>query len=223
MAYMQSLRSGCKDVFNSYLVSDATYDGELEIPNLSATNDIPESLIPFSQALNSTKYSSWIHFYEDDVRFDRIWKEPKRYLPIIKKFAGAITPDFSLYRDMPLVMQHWNIYRNRSIGHWLQTNNIPTIPNLRWADNRTYATCCLGIPQNSTIAVSTHGCIKHTIDRRLFIEGLDHVIAAVNPQVIIVHGRAPLQIFGLYEASGIKVIQFDSAFAQAHESVKGGH
>ncbi len=65
------------------------------------------------------------------VAFERIWTTPNKYLPIIKKFRGVITPDFSVYRDMPLVMQQWNIYRSRAIGHWLQEkrcNGYPEYP-----------------------------------------------------------------------------------------------
>ena len=79
-------------------------------------------LIAFSKAIRSTDFDTWIHFYEDDVAFERIWNTPNKYLPIIKKFKGVITPDFSVYRDMPLVMQQWNIYRSRAIGLMLYHN-----------------------------------------------------------------------------------------------------
>ena len=62
--------------------------------------------------------------YEDDYRFERIWRNPRQYLNVLKRYNGVILPDFSLYRDMPLVMQLWNIYRSRAIGFWLQLNGI---------------------------------------------------------------------------------------------------
>jgi len=60
-----------------------------------------------------------------------------------------------LVRNMPLVMQLWNIYRSRAIGCWLQRNDVKVIVNIRWGDCRTYRCCCDGVSQNSTIAVGT--------------------------------------------------------------------
>lgn len=79
------------------------------------------------------------------MSFERLWNQPNKYLPILKKYAGVISPDFSVYRDMPLVIQQWNIYRSRAVGHWLQENGIPVITNVRGSDNRTYELCCTGV------------------------------------------------------------------------------
>lgn len=138
-------RSGCKDVFHAFLVKNASYDGNLEMPCIKAEDAVPQNVITFSKAVRSKEYDNFVHFYEDDVNFERIWNNPNRYLPILKKFDGVISPDFSLYRDMPLVMQQWNTYRSRAIGHWLQTNGITVIPNIRFADERSFAFCCDGI------------------------------------------------------------------------------
>ena len=153
-------RNGCKDVFHAFLVKNAQFDTELEIPCIKPESSIPQKLIPFSKAVGGTDYNCFVHFYEDDANFERLWNNPQKYLPVLHKYKGVITPDFSLYRDMPLVMQQWNTYRSRAIGHWLQENGIPVIPNVRWGDERTYDLCCAGVPRNSTIAVGSHGCIK---------------------------------------------------------------
>ena len=108
MSRINSQRKGCKDVFKSYLVANATYDGFLEIPTIEYGIYRPKKLISFSKAISSHDYDCWVHFYEDDAAFERIWNNPTKYLPILKRFAGVISADFSLYRDMPLVMQYWN-------------------------------------------------------------------------------------------------------------------
>lgn len=121
-------RKGCKDVFRSFLVRNATYDGSLEMPCIKSVDVIPHKLTVFSKSIRSKDFNSFVHFFEDDVQFERIWNAPNRYLPILKNFDGVITPDFSLYRDMPLVMQEWNTYRNRAIGYWLQEKALPLFP-----------------------------------------------------------------------------------------------
>ena len=150
------------------------------------------------------------------MSFERLWNQPSKYLPILKKFKGVISPDFSVYRDMPLVMQQWNIYRSRAIGHWLQENGIPVITNVRWSDQRTYDLCCTGAPHNSIISVGSHGGIKLVREREFFIKGLDYVISKLQPKTIIVYGTAPDEIFSKYRDAGINILQFDSDYMIAH-------
>ena len=216
MSHLNGTRNGCKDVFNAFLVENATYDTEMEIPCIAPESDLPERLIPFSKAVGGTDFDAWVHFFEDDVAFERLWKSPLRYLPILKRYNGVITPDFSLYRDMPLVMQLWNVYRSRALGHWLQKNGVHTIVNTRWGDERTFDTCCAGVPNRSTIAVGSHGCIKHSQEREYFVQGLEYVVCALEPKTIIVYGTAPEEVFGFCKARGIQIIQFDSEFMTSH-------
>lgn len=218
MAEINSARSGCKDVFHAFLVENATYAGDLEIPRIAPEDSLPMELIRFSKAVSTKEGNpnAWVHFYEDDAAFERLWNNPRKYLPILKRFGGIITPDFSLYRDMPLVMQHWNIYRSRAIGYWLQGNGVPVIVNVRYGDNRTYATSCLGVSKDCSIAVGSHGCLKLKKDREVFSKGLDYAVRILTPKVIIVYGAAPDSIFDKYRDAGIRVLQFDSDFAIAH-------
>ena len=216
MSQINSTRSGCKDVFRAFLVKNATYSGEQEIPCLKKATAIPNSMILFSKAISSHSFSSWICFYEDDANFERLWNNPQKYLPILKRFAGVISPDFSLYRDMPLVMQEWNVYRGRAIAHWLQENGVPVIPNIRWGDERTYELCCSGIQHGGTIAIGSHGCVKLLQERTPFTKGLDYVIKRIQPDTIVVYGKTPDIIFDEYRKSGIVVKQFESDFCIAH-------
>lgn len=216
MSYKNSTRSGCKDVFRSFLVKNAQYSGRFEIPIIPKTAAKPNKLIPFSKSIGSCDFDSWVHFYEDDVNFERIWNTPQKYLPILKKFKGVITPDFSLYRDMPLAMQIWNTYRGKAIGNWLVENGISTIPNVRWGDQRTFDFCCNGIAQKGTIAIGSHGCIKLLTERPFFEAGLEHVVKTILPRTIVVYGAAPDNIFDKYVKCGIDIIQFDSVYMSTH-------
>lgn len=116
MSSINKERTSCRDVFNAFLVTLATYSGIYEFPKLNPTQHIPNKVIAFSKAISCNDYNQWVHFYEDDYLFERLWKNPKKYIEILKRYKGVILPDFSLYRDMPLAMQIWNIYRSRAIG-----------------------------------------------------------------------------------------------------------
>ena len=194
MSKINSTRSGCKDVFHSYLVSDASYDGDLEIPIIQPIDKLPNRLISFSKAMRTDDYDQWVHFYEDDAGFERVWNRPNIYLQRLKRFNGVITPDFSLYRDMPLVMQQWNLYRGKALGHWWQANGMNVHANVRFADYRSFAFSCLGAPRYAPICIGTHGCLKNRKDRELFKAGLNFVVHKLHPSQIVFYGALPTDV-----------------------------
>lgn len=221
MTKVNKERKGCVDVFNSFLVVLATYAGVFEFPILKPCYEWPNRLLAFSRCIASKDYDYWIHFYEDDYLFERLWRNPKKYLPILQRFNGVILPDFSLYRDMPLVMQLWNIYRSRAIGFWLQANGVKIIPNVRFGDKRTYYCCSDGLAKHSVIAIGTHGTLKNKMDREIFVKGLEVIVRRLQPIAIVVYGSAPEEIFSKYRELGIKIICFESDFGKAMKLKKG--
>jgi len=118
------------------------------------------SLLPFNYAKTASKADNecFLHFFIDDYQFERLWRSPKEYLPLIKRFAGAIAPDFSAYMDMPLPMIRWNEYRRRALAHYWQQNGIDVVPCLSWADKETFSFMFDGLPKRAAVAVSTVGC-----------------------------------------------------------------
>lgn len=209
---IQSNRAGCKDVFKAFLVENAKYEGELEIPIIKGIKDVPNKVISFVEAMSkSTKnFNQWVHFYIDDVLFLKIWNNPRSVIKRLRKFKGVILPDFSVYRDMPLAMQFWNIYRSRAIGNYLQSNGIKVITNIRYGDERTYACACLGAPHKSIIAIGTHGAIKNKIDREYLDRGFDYVVKELEPKVIVIYGGITKHIQLVCEDKKIKIINFRS-------------
>lgn len=219
MSRINSIRSGCRDVFHAFLVKNANYDSLLEIPCLKLETQKPNKVVSFTKALRSTEYDAWVHFYEDDANFERLWNKPHVYLPIPKKFKGVISPDFSVYRDMPLIRQYWNIYRSRAIAHWLQENGVVVIPNIRFGDERTYKLSCAGITKHGVIAVGSHGGMKLVVERAYFQRGLNYVIESLKPSALIVYGAMPQEVFAPYQEMGIEILQFDSEFMQSRKAV----
>ena len=212
-------RKSCKDVFNAFLVSMANYAGLFEFPCILPTYDVPKKLIPFSKAVSCKEYDQWVHFYENDYLFERLWRRPRKYLEILRKYQGVILPDFSLYRDMPFVMQLWNIYRSRAIGHWLQINGITVIPNIRFGDRRTYRICCDGIQKNCVISLGALGNLKNPVNREIFLKGLDYVINRLKPTVVIIYGNVPERYIQKYIDDGINIVIFPSDSATSHKEV----
>lgn len=219
MAKLQSKRKNCRDVFNAFLVALAYYAGIFEFPIIQPVYDKPNRLIVFSKAISSHDYDQWVHFYEDDYEFERIWRNPRRYLFILKRYNGVILPDFSVYRDMPFVMQLWNIYRSRAIGFWLQQNGIKVIVNVRYGDWRTYYCCCDGVPTGCVIAVGSNGILDDKDDRKFFATGLRIVVRRLKPTTIVVYGGTPSEIFDVYRKAGIEVLSFETDFTTSRKKV----
>ena len=63
-----------------------------------------------------------VHFYMDDYKFECVWNQPERYLRKLSQYRFVLTPDFSLYTNMPLAMQIWNVFRGQWCGAFWQAN-----------------------------------------------------------------------------------------------------
>ncbi len=148
-----------------------------------------------------------------------LWNNSKKYLSRLRKFKGVISPDFSMYRNMPFVMQMWNTYRSRALANWLQSNGIEIIPNVRFGDERTFSFCFDGIEKNRVVAVGTYGCIKRKEDKIFFKIGLARMVQRLSPKTIIVYGSAPDSIFKSYKDMGINIIAFESEFSKSRKQV----
>jgi len=198
------------DVFKSELVKGAFLSSKHEFPIVRKTDFKPESAIPFEKASKCTKHDQWVHFFTHDRQFQCIWNNPKQYLEMLKRFDGVITPDYSLYRDLPVAMQIWNTYRNRAIAYWLQSNGVNIVLNVRWGDERTYTFAFEGIEQGGTVAVSTNGCIRNKLDRYFFKKGLAKMVETIQPDTIVNYSYTPDDIFSQYMDAGIKIIEIEN-------------
>ena len=62
--------------------------------------------------------------------------------------------------------------------------------------------------------------MKNSLDREIYIRGLDIVIKKLQPIAIVIYGSAPESVFSKYREQGIKLIQFESDFAIAMKQAK---
>lgn len=129
------LTDGC----NPELVKGAEFDGIFEIPVIKRPKKIviPQNLVPFSKMDKADRRTFAVCEYENDSEFRDLLLNPDAYIEILKQYQGFISPDCSLYRDMPLAIQITNIYRNRAIGYCFQKHGVYVIPCVRWGDERT--------------------------------------------------------------------------------------
>lgn len=125
--------------------------GKYNMPIITKTDYVPEELIGFNYMLSSVKKNKGIHCFVDDYQFERLWKQPMEYYEKIKEYDCFLSPDFSLYMDMPYAMKIWNVYRSRLIGQIYQNMGIEVIPTINWAEKETFEFCFDGIEQGELL------------------------------------------------------------------------
>ena len=103
------------DGFAPEFVEGALLEEFFNIPLLEPVKEliVPQGIIPFSQRRRSRDHGEFVAFYEHGVKFSDFVLRPEFYSEELCRFRGVITPDCSLYRDMPLGAQVLNAYRNR--------------------------------------------------------------------------------------------------------------
>jgi hypothetical protein len=162
--------------------------GKYDMPVIHAVDHVPKDLIAFNYMLTSDKYDCGIHFYIDDYQFERLWNTPRKYMDKISKFDCCLTPDFSLYLDMPIAMQIWNVYRSRLIGQIMQDNCITVIPTLSWSTPESYEFCFDGIESGSVVSVSTTGVKQSKEAKDIWFDGMNEAIKRLDPSHVVVYG-----------------------------------
>lgn len=159
-----------------------------QMPVIEATGYIPDRLIGFNYAKTSTDKDCGIHFYVDDYQFERVWNYPDRYIDTLSEYQCVLSPDFSLYMDMPMPMKIWNVYRSRFIGQYYQRQGMIVIPTMSWAEPETYEFCFKGIPKGSVVSVSTVGVKQDKIALGVWENGMVEMINQIEPKAILVYG-----------------------------------
>lgn len=176
--------------WNAYNLEEVDLDrcGKWDMPIIKATQHIPEDLISFNYVLSTNQFDKGVHFYIDDYQFERIWNDPHTYIDKLMPYDCVLTPDFSLYTEMPLPMQMWNVYRSRLIGQMMQDVGIEVIPTLQWCRKETFEFCFEGLEQGGVVSVSTIGCKQTDGAKGLWYAGMKEAEKRLKPSHVVVYG-----------------------------------
>lgn len=126
-----------------------------------------------------------VHFFLDDYKFDEVWNSPSKYIRKLAQYSSVLTPDFSTYINMPIVLQIYNTFRNRWCGAYWQKNGLTVIPTIGWGDENSYDFCFDGVQKGSVVAVSTLGNVGFEED---FMQGYNEMIKQLEPTKVINYG-----------------------------------
>ncbi len=159
-----------------------------QMPIIRNNNYIPKDLIGFNYAKTTKNKNAGVHFYIDDYQFERIWNYPEKYIDVLIEYDCILSPDFSLYMDMPMPMKIWNTYRSRQIGAYYQSKGITVIPTISWAEADTFNFCFKGIPKGSIVSISTIGVKRSKEALQIWRDGVTEMIRQIEPSAILIYG-----------------------------------
>ena len=139
-------------------------------------------------------------FYEEDEAFERIWTEP---IPTVSRmleygWGQVVCPDFSAYRDSPLIMRQYQYYRSMWMGRYFQEAGFKVIPSLFNLDERDYDWMLAGVPQNPPIVACQVLTVYNKFtkqegheERSCFHKAIKKVVEELNPGTICIYGGEP--------------------------------
>lgn len=169
--------------------------GKYDIPVIQPETNIPiEKLewIPVDYAtVVKDRESKGIYFYKDDYKFEQYWNNPNKYIPLLQQFGAVLSPDFSIYNDMPLAVNIFMHYKKHWLAAYWQLHGIHVIPTIRWCGEQSYDWCFDGEPQNSIISISSHGTQSDPYEAECFAKHCRVAIGKLNPTKILWYGKCP--------------------------------
>lgn len=162
--------------------------GDLELPTMEPVDVIPSNMTSFNFAKSAKSFDTGIHFCIDDYQFERVWTYPERYVDLLRRFECVVTPDFSVYTDMPYPMKLWNVYRSLALGHYWQSEGLKVVPNATWSDEASLQWIFKGLPKGGTVFVSTLGVTRVDEYAHECARGFPELERQVRPSRILLLG-----------------------------------
>ena len=162
-------------------------DGTFEMPKIKKEEvDLENIELTGYDKLSSSKDNQIVHFFLDDYKFEVMWNDPLPRIEKLKSHKAVLSPNFSIYSEMPVPMKIYNTFRSRWCGAYLQQNGIKVIPTLAWGGPETFWFCFDGIETKSVVAVSTLGVRN---EKDLFMQGYNEMLRRIKPTKIICYGK----------------------------------
>ena len=127
-----------------------------------------------------------VHFFLDDYKFEVLWKDPEPRVEKLKEYRAILSPQFSMYTEMPVAVQIHQVFKSRWCGSYFQSKGLKVIPSLVWGEADTFWFSFDGVDEGSVVAVSTVGM---RTEKQLFMAGYKEMLRRIKPKAIICYGE----------------------------------
>lgn len=166
-------------------------EGKYGIPVIAPEHELPDlnwTGFNYARGLKGGE-NKGVHFFLDDYQFAGVWNKPQKYLDMLGRFGAVMSPDYSTYSDMPMILQIYNHYRKHWCAQFWQYHGITVIPTISWSTPESYEWCFDGEPHNSVAAVSTVGVQRDKRAAELFETGYREMMKRLAPSRVICCGN----------------------------------
>ena len=204
---------------NPPFTGDFPKTGKYGFPQLAQTNYLPEGTVyPFNYLKSTVKKARyWYHCFTSEKNFNRLYTNFRDYVEFLQGVRGIISADFDMYRNYPEEFLINNCRANRIVDYALQQEGIPMIPTAGFAGESSWEWCFDGLPLNSTVAITTN-TLRDKEAHRLFVGGVNTMIAKIQPTAIVVCGKCPDWLEKRFP--DIQIVQIPSYSQMWHERSK---
>ena len=173
---------------------DLQVDNRTKVPIIlgyDVSEELPTQILAFHEAMSSTQtnFDAIVHFYEHDFQFIRLFRNPDKYIPQLRKYRYVLSPDMSQYVEMAYYHRYANNCHNKAMAQYLQRNGVNIIANVTWSLPDSYEYCFEGIPKNTVIAIGSNGVNASTDSKYLWRRGYEEAIRRLHPKRIIRYGQ----------------------------------
>ncbi len=127
-----------------------------------------------------------IHFFTYDWLFDSVYEKPETTFEKLDQYYALLTPEFSLYWDMPKALQIYSTFKNRWCGAYWQKQGKLVIPTICCAGEDSYDFCFDGIEEGSVVAISTY-CREDY--KNEYLKSYNKMLEIIKPTAIICFGE----------------------------------
>ena len=149
-----------------------------------------KSWVDFDNSRKQTGQAEGLHFFCDDYKFNCLWSDPKRYVPILQRYKYVVMPDFSLYYDFPIALQIYNKFRNHWLSAFYDVRGVQMIPNISVSVSDAWDWSFLGLPTGSVVAFSDVGAIRDKASRQVTMQGYDEMLKRLQPIQVLYFTRS---------------------------------
>lgn len=196
------------DTFRLWYTDEATLVGTHKLPLLTKQHLVPSNIRSWSERSHIKDLSKhWIDFFIDDYRFEGLWnafvhcirlddptienfwRRMDSYMSVLHRAAGVISTDYSMLPEMLPDQRNWNCAKNRITAYYLEKSGVPTIPVATWCSADDFDWCFDGLPEDSTIAISTNGCLSTPQGVKTLFEGAAELERQKQPWLVVICGR----------------------------------
>mgnify|MGYP000225404801 CR=1 FL=1 len=66
-----------------------------------------------------------IHFFTHDWKFEKVYENADKELEKLKQYYCLLSPDFSMFTNMPIALQIASVFKNRWCGAYWQSKGLP--------------------------------------------------------------------------------------------------